>query len=46
MSSQECTSQIEQFLILAKGQKAKALETIIDQILSHPSIYVFGEFLC
>ncbi|CDW71884.1 cop9 signalosome complex subunit 7b [Stylonychia lemnae] len=45
MPSQESTTQIEQFLILAKGQKSKALETIIDQILSHGLIYVFGEFL-
>lgn len=38
-------SHIEQFLILAKNQKSKALETIIEQVLSHPNIFVFGEFL-
>lgn len=36
---------IEQFMILAKNQKAKALETIIEQVLSHANIFVFGEFL-
>jgi len=38
-------SKIEEFLTLAKGQKAKAVETIIEQILSNPLIFVFGEFL-
>ena len=38
-------AKIEEFLHLSKGQKAKALETIIEQILSNASIYVFGEFL-
>ena len=38
-------TKIEEFLTLAKGQKAKALETIVDQILSNPLIFVFGEFL-
>lgn len=38
-------TKIEEFLTLAKGQKAKALETLIEQILSNPLIYVFGEFL-
>eukprot|EP00347_Sterkiella_histriomuscorum_P022223 403331239 len=45
MPNQESSGQIEQFLILAKGQKSKALETIIDQILSHQHVFVFGEFL-
>jgi COP9 signalosome complex subunit 7 len=36
---------IEQFMILAKNQKSKALETIIEQVLSHANIFVFGEFL-
>ena len=36
---------IEAHLILAKGQNAKALEHVIDTVLSHPNIYVFGEFL-
>ena len=38
-------SQIEQFIILAKNQKQQALEQIIDKVLSHPSIYVFSEFM-
>jgi hypothetical protein len=38
-------AKIEEFLTLAKGSKAKALETIIEQILSNPLVYVFGEFL-
>ena len=36
---------IEKFLILAKGQKARALETIIDQVLSDSQIFVFAEFV-
>ena len=36
---------IEKFLILAKGQKARALETIIDQVLSDSQIFVFAEFI-
>ena len=36
---------IERFLILAKGQKAKNLETIIDKVLSDPNIFVFSEFI-
>ena len=32
-------------LILIKGQKPKAVETIIEQIISNPMIFVFGEFL-
>ena len=32
-------------LILIKGQKGRAVETIIDQIISNPMIFVFGEFL-
>jgi hypothetical protein len=39
------SAKIEEMLTLAKGQKAKALEHIIDQILSNPLIFVFGEFL-
>lgn len=38
-------AKIEEFLTLAKGQKSKAVETLIDQILSNPLLYVFGEFL-
>jgi hypothetical protein len=38
-------AKIEEFLALSKGQKNKALETIIDKILSNPLIYYFGEFL-
>ena len=36
---------IEAHLILAKGQSAKALERVIDTVLTHPHIFVFGEFL-
>ena len=36
---------IEKFLILAEGQKARALETIIDQVLSDSQIFVFAEFI-
>ena len=36
---------IEKFLILAKGQRARALETIIDQVLSDSQIFVFAEFI-
>ena len=36
---------IERFLILAKGQKAKNLETIIEKVLSDPQIFVFSEFI-
>ena len=32
-------------LILIKGQKGRSVETIIDQIISNPMIFVFGEFL-
>lgn len=38
-------AKIEEFLTLSKTLKAKALETVVDQILSNPLIYVFGEFL-
>jgi hypothetical protein len=38
-------AKIEEFLTLSKGQKSKALETLIEKILSNPLIYVFGEFL-
>ncbi len=36
---------IQQFLIVAKGQQGKALEAIIDQVLAHPLIFVFAEFI-
>ncbi len=32
-------------MILAKGQKAKNLETIIEKVLSDPQIFVFSEFI-
>ena len=35
----------EQLLLLCKSHKAKALEMIIDKILSHPNIFKFAEFL-
>jgi hypothetical protein len=37
---------IEQFIILAKNQKAKALEAIISQALNHQKIFSFNELLC
>ena len=39
------SQHIEKFLIIAKNQKGKAIETIIEQVLSDPHIYVFGEFI-
>ena len=38
-------AKVEEMLTLAKGQKSKALETIIEQILSNAVIFSFGEFL-
>ena len=35
----------EQLLVLARSQKSKALEIIIDKVLGHPSIFKFAEFL-
>lgn len=37
--------EIEKFLILAKGQGAKALEDVIDKVLQNPQIFVFAEFI-
>ena len=37
--------EIEKFLILAKGQGAKALEDVIDKVFQNPQIFVFGEFI-
>ena len=37
--------EIEKFLILARGQGSKALEDIIDKVLSSQQIYVFREFI-
>jgi hypothetical protein len=39
------SAKVEEMLILIKGQKPKAVETIIEQIISNPMIFVFGEFL-
>ncbi len=36
---------LEQFCILANSSKGRALETIISQVLSHPSIFVFSELI-
>ncbi len=41
----EDASPITQFLILAKNQKAKALEAVITQTLNHPKIFSFSELL-
>jgi len=35
----------EQFILSSKNLKSKALVPLIRQILSHPSVYVFGEFM-
>jgi hypothetical protein len=37
--------EAEQLLILAKSQKKKALELIIEKVLSEPTIFKFSEFL-
>eukprot|EP01100_Stratorugosa_tubuloviscum_P000501 TRINITY_DN1112_c1_g5_i1.p1 TRINITY_DN1112_c1_g5~~TRINITY_DN1112_c1_g5_i1.p1 ORF type:complete len:246 (+),score=124.50 TRINITY_DN1112_c1_g5_i1:133-870(+) len=43
--SSESVASIQQFLILAKSSKGKALTVIIQQVLNHPNIFVFGELL-
>ena len=35
----------EQFLILAKNQKGRALEALVQQVLNNKKIFVFGELL-
>jgi len=35
----------EQFILSSKGLKTKALIPLIRQIISHPSVFVFGEFM-
>jgi len=35
----------EQFILSCKGLKTKALIPLIRQILSHPGVFVFGEFM-
>ena len=34
-----------QLLTVAKSQGPKALETVIEQLLGHKQIFVFGEFI-
>ncbi|XP_062896333.1 COP9 signalosome complex subunit 7a-like, partial [Mobula hypostoma] len=36
---------LEQFVLLAKTAKGAALESLINQLLEVPGVYVFGEFL-
>ena len=43
MSSQ--SEKIEGMLIMAKDKTGRALEDIIDRVLTQPQIFVFGEFL-
>lgn len=37
--------KIEAYLLMAKGKSGRALEEIIDRVLSQAEIFVFGEFL-
>ena len=37
--------KIEAMIIMAKGKTGRALEDVIDRILSQPEIFVFGEFI-
>ena len=43
MTSQ--SDKIEAMLIMAKDKTGRALEEIIDRVLTTPEIFVFGEFL-
>ena len=43
MTSQ--SDKIEAMLIMAKDKSGRALEEIIDRVLTTPEIFVFGEFL-
>ena len=36
---------IEQHLIMGKGQQGAALDNVIQQVLKHPQIFVFAEFI-
>jgi len=38
-------AELEQFLILAKRQKGRACEALIEQVLNNRKIFVFGELL-
>lgn len=42
---QDMSDDIEQYLILAKGQRGRALQVLIGQVLSHKKIFTFGELL-
>ena len=37
--------KIEAMIIMAKGKTGRALEDVIDRVLSQPEIFVFGEFI-
>ena len=37
--------KIEAMLIMAKDKSGRALEEIVDKVLSMPEIFVFGEFI-
>lgn len=37
--------KIQAMLLMAKDKSGRALEEIIDRVLSQPEIFVFGEFL-
>ena len=38
-------AKIEEFLTISKGQSGKAIELLIEQVLSNPVLYFFGELL-
>ena len=39
------SDKIEAYLLMAKDKSGRALEEIIDRVLSQAEIFVFGEFL-
>lgn len=39
------SDKIEAYLLMTKDKSGRALEEIIDRVLSQPEIFVFGEFL-
>jgi CSN7 helical bundle subdomain len=40
-----CGYKLEQFLVLANGCTGKAASAVIAQVLSKPSIFIYGELL-
>ena len=39
------SDKIEAMLIMAKDKTGRALEDVIERVLSQPEIFVFGEFI-